>query len=128
MTDAAKGTCEMDQRREDAVRNYLAIMPTAEAFIPPMVDAYDVAGPRRQRLIEVLSGDAYISIFEARHRAALVMLSTEDLEAVTAFFAAQSSSTRSRLLMWGSAMAWAAREVTPFLEREYDRILTEEPQ
>lgn len=116
----------MDQRREDAVRNYLAIMPTAEAFIPAMVDACDVTGLRRQRLIEVLSGSTFMSIFEEKHRAALVMLSTEDLEAITAFFATQPSSSRSRLFMWGSAMAWAGRQVMAYIEREYDRLLTEE--
>ena len=118
----------MDQRREDAIRDYLAIMPTAEAFIPAMVDACDVAGPRRQRLIDMLSAATYMSIFEDRHRAALVMLSTQDLEAITTFFAMQPSSTRSRLLMWGSAMAWAGREVIAYIEREYDRLLTEEPE
>jgi hypothetical protein len=118
----------MDQRREDALRKYLAIMPTADAFIPAMVDGYEIAGLRRQRLIEVLSGGTYLSIFEDRHRAALVMLSTEDLEAITAFFAAQPSSARLRLLMWGSAMAWAGREVMPLIEREYDRLLRNAPE
>jgi hypothetical protein len=118
----------MDQRREDAVRNYLAIMPTAEAFMPAMVDAFDIAGQRRQRLIEVLSGVAFMSIVEQKHRAALVGLSTEDLEAITAFFAAQPSSTRSRLFMWASAMAWAARELMVYIEGEYDRLLTEQPE
>jgi hypothetical protein len=116
----------MDQRREDAVRNYLAIMPTAEAFIPAMVDAFDVAGERRQRLIEVLSGATFVSIFEQKHRAALVGLSTEDLEAITAFFTTQPSSSRSRLLMWAAAMAWAEREVMVYIEGEYDRLLKEE--
>jgi hypothetical protein len=115
----------MDQRREDAIRNYLAIMPTAEAFIPAMVDAFDVAGQRRQRLIEVLAGGTFISILEQKHRAALAGLSTEDLEAITALFATQPSSSRSRLLMWGSAMAWAARELIVYIEGEYDRLLRE---
>ena len=118
----------MDQRREDAVRNYLAIMPTAEAFIPAMVDAYDVAGRRRQRLIEVLSGETFLSIFEQKHRAALVGLSTEDLETITALFARQPSSTRSTLLQWGSAMALAGRELMVYIEGEYDRLLLEKPE
>ena len=116
----------MDQRREDAVRNYLAIMPTAEAFIPAMVDAFDVAGQRRQRLIEVFSDETFMSIFEQKHRAALVGLSTEDLEATTAFFAAQPISSRSRLLVWAAGMAWAGRELMVYIEAEYDRLLTEE--
>jgi hypothetical protein len=118
----------MDQRREDALRKYLAIMPTAETFVRTMVDAYDVAGLRRQRLIEVLSSGKYLSIFEDRHRAALVMLSTEDLEAITAFFAAQPSSARLRLLTLASAMTSAGRDVMPYIEREYDRLLTNEPE
>lgn len=124
MTDAAKGTCEMDQRREEVVRDYLAVMPTAEAFIPAMVAAYDVVSPRREKLIQILSSGAYLSLFEQKHRAALVMLSTEDLEAITSLVAAQ----RSALLVWGSAMAWAGREIMSYIQQEYDRLLTKESE
>jgi hypothetical protein len=52
------------------------------------------------------------------------MLSTEDLEAITSLVAAQ----RSALLVWGSAMAWAGREVMSYIQLEYDRLLTKESE
>jgi hypothetical protein len=112
----------MDQRREDALQNYMENMPTLEAFIPAMVDACDL-GARRQELIKVLSGDTFISIFEEKHREALAPLSIEELEALTAFFATQTSSLRTALLKWCAGMAWAGREVTGLIEGEYDRLL-----
>ena len=52
----------MDQRREEAIQNYMATMPTPGAFIPAMVDACDLGamGARRQELIEALSGGTFI--------------------------------------------------------------------
>src|SRR5262245_46534114 len=103
----------MDQRREEAIRNYMTTMPTLEAFIPAMVDACDLGamGARRQELIEALSGVTLISIFEEKHREALVQLSIEELETLTAFLLTQTSSLRAALLKWGAGMAWAGREV-----------------
>src|SRR4029453_3235162 len=43
------------------------------------------------------------------HREALVPLSIEELEALTAFFATQASSLQAALLKWGAGMAWAGR-------------------
>jgi hypothetical protein len=120
----------MDQRREESIQNYMATMPTPEAFIPAMVDACDLGamGARRQELIEVLSGGTFISIFEEIYREALVQLSIEELEALTVFFATQPSSLRAALLKWGAGMAWAGREVMDSIEGEYDRLLKEEPK
>jgi hypothetical protein len=71
----------MDQRREEAIQNYMATLPTPEAFIPAMVDACDLGamGARRQEPIEALSGGIFISIFEEKYREALVQLSIEEL-------------------------------------------------
>jgi hypothetical protein len=120
----------MDQRREEAIQNYMANMPTPEAFIPAMVDACDLGamGARRQKLIEVLSGGTFISIFEEKHREALVPLSIEELEALTAFFATQTSSLQAALPKWGAGMAWAGREVMDLIEGEYDRLLSDKPK
>jgi hypothetical protein len=118
----------MDQRLDQFLENYLAIMPTAEAFIPAMVDAHDVVSPRREKMIHVLSSGTYLSLFEQKHRAALSMLTIEDLEAITALVATQPSSTRSALLAWASAMAWAGRAVVSYIEQEYDRLLTKESE
>jgi hypothetical protein len=120
----------MDQLREEAIQNYMAHIPTREAFIPAMVDACDLGalGARRQELIEVLSGGIFISIFEEKHREALVQLSTEELEALTAFFATQTSSLLAALLKWGAGMAWAGREVMDLIEGEYDRLRRDTPK
>jgi hypothetical protein len=120
----------MDQRHEEAVRNYMENMPTLETFIPAMVDACDLGamGVRRQELIEVLSGNTFISIFEEKHREALVQLSIEELEALTAFFATQTSSLRAALLKWGAGMASAGREIMDLIEGEYDRLLRDKPK
>jgi hypothetical protein len=117
----------MDQRHEEAIRNYTAILPTLEAFIPAMVDACD-PGARRQELIEVLSGGTFISIFEEKYREAMVDLSVEELEALTEFFATQPSSLRALLLKWCAGMAWAGRELKESIEREYVRLLGNEPK
>lgn len=120
----------MDQRREEAIQNHMAMMPTLEAFIAAMVDACDLGamGARRQELIEALSGGTFISIFEEKYREALVQLSIEELEALTVFFATQPSSLRAALLKWGAGMAWAGREVMDSIEGEYDRLLKDEPK
>jgi hypothetical protein len=119
----------MDQRREEAIRNYMEVMPTLETFMPAMVDACDLGamGMRRKELIEALSGATFISIFEEKYREALVQLSIEELEALTELFATQPSSLRAALLKWGAGMAWAGREITDSIEAEYDRLLREEP-
>jgi hypothetical protein len=118
----------MDQRREEAIQNYMENMPTREAFIPAMVDACDLGamGPRRQELMEVLSGSTFISSFEEKHREALVQLSIEELEALTAFLATQPSSLRTALLKWGAGLAWAGRQVMDSIEGEYDRLVRAE--
>jgi hypothetical protein len=120
----------MDQRREDAIRSYMANMPTVETIIPAMVDACDLGamGPRRQALIEVLSGGDVLSMFEEKYRGALVNLSIKELEALTELFATQTSSLQTALLKWGAGLAWAGREVMDSIEIEYDRILKDEPR
>ena len=115
----------MDQRHEDAIRSFMAIMPTMEAFIPAMVDACNL-GARREEVIEAVSSGRLIPMFEAKYRQALVELSTEELEAITALFAAQPSSLRTVLLKWASGMAWAATEVKGYINGEYDRLLGED--
>jgi hypothetical protein len=117
----------MDQRREEAIQNYMAAMPTLEAFIPVMVDACD-PGARRQELIEVLSGGTFISVFEKIYREAIVDLSIEELEALTEFFATQPSSLRALLLKWCAGIAWAGGELKEPVEREYARLLVDEPK
>jgi hypothetical protein len=62
------------------------------------------------------------------HREALVPLSIEELEALTAFFATQTSSLQAALLKWGAGMAWAGREVMDLIEGEYDRLLRDKPK
>jgi hypothetical protein len=54
-------------------------------------------------------------------------LSIEELEALTAFFATQTSSLQAALLKWGAGMAWAGREVMDLIEGEYDRLLRDKP-
>jgi hypothetical protein len=115
----------MDQRREEAIRNYMEHMSTVQAFIPTMVDACDLdaMGARRQELIEILSSAPFISIFEEKHREALVQLSIEELEAITTFLAAETSSLRAALLKWAAGIAWAGREVMDSIEDEHDRLI-----
>jgi hypothetical protein len=120
----------MDERREEAIRSYMATMPTLEAFLPAMIAACNLGamGPRRQELLEVLSGGTFIAILEEKYRAALVQLSIEELEALTAFFAADPRSLRAAVLKWGAGMAWAGREIMGLIEGEYDRLIRDQPK
>jgi hypothetical protein len=104
----------------------MATMPTAEVFVPAMVDACNL-GARRQQLIDLISRSPLTSIFEAKYRAALASLSTEEIEWITALFAAQPSSLLTALLKWTSSLAWAATEVNGYIEGEYDRLVSEGP-
>ena len=114
----------MDLRRQEAIRDYLATMPTVEAFIPAMVDACNV-GARRQQLIEVVSRGPLVSVFETKHGAALASLSTEEIEQITGLFASQGTSLGTALLKWASGLAWAATEMKGYIDTEYDRLLSE---
>jgi hypothetical protein len=113
----------MDSRREGAIQNFIATMPTAEAFIPAMVDACDV-GARREQLVQAISRDPVISVFETKYRAALAQLSTEEIEDMTALFARQPGHLITALLKWASGLAWAATELKEYIDGEYDRLVS----
>lgn len=114
----------MDLRREEAIQHLMAAMPTMETFIPTMVDACN-PGARREQVIEVLSAGPFTSTFEAKYRAALAFLSTEEIEEVAALFATPPTLRLTALLKWASGLAWAATEVKVYIDREYDRLLSE---
>jgi hypothetical protein len=114
----------MDLRREEAINNYMAIMPTMEAFIPAMVDACNL-GARRQQVIDLVSRGPFVPVFEAKYGEALAPLTTEEIEKITALFAVQSRSLQTTLLKWASGLASAATELEPYIEREYQRLLPE---
>jgi hypothetical protein len=115
----------MDLRREEAINNYMEIIPTMEAFIPAMVDARNL-GARRQQVIELVSRGPFVPVFEAKYAEALVALTTEEIEQITALFALQPRSLLTTLLKWASGLAWAATELAPYIEREYERLLPED--
>jgi hypothetical protein len=114
----------MDLRRDEAIQNFMATMPTVETFIPAMVDACNL-GARRQQVIEVVSHSPLASIFEAKYRATLASLSTEEIEEITALFATESTSRVAAVLKWASSLAWAATEVKGYIDDEFDRLLSE---
>jgi hypothetical protein len=116
----------MDFRREDAIQNLMATMPTVETFIPAMVDACDL-GARRQHVIDVVTRGPLTPIFEAQYRAALAWLSTEELEQITALFAIQPTAVSTALLKWASALAWAATGMKGYIDAEFDRLVSEGP-
>jgi hypothetical protein len=112
----------MDLHREEAIESYVATMPTTEAFIPAIVDACNV-GARRQQLIDVVSGGPLAPVFEEKYREALVPLTTEEIEQLTALFAVQPGPLLTTLLKWASGLAWAATELKPYIDGEYHRLL-----
>ena len=115
----------MDSHRDDAIENYVASMPTVDTFVPAMIDACNL-GARREALVEVIARGPLMSVFETTHRQALVALSAEEIEEITALFATQPSSLVTALLKWASGFAWAATEVKAYVDAEYDRLLSQE--
>jgi hypothetical protein len=72
----------MNLRREKAINDYMATMPTMKAFIPAMVDACNL-GARRHHVIDLVSHGPFVPVFEAKYREALVPLTTQQIEEIT---------------------------------------------
>src|SRR5262249_19724300 len=113
----------MNLRREKAIQNYTATIPAMEAFIPTMVDACNL-GARRQQVINLVSRGPFVPVFETKYREALVSLTTQEIEEISALFAEQPRSVLMTLLKWASGLAWAATELKPYIDDEYDRLLS----